>query len=338
MRRVFCVILAVTALILVSCADNKYTDGYGVDSIHVNVPLVNVVRQETTAAEETTTLDLNHAEDEFIEELITVNHSEYAVSDYQYEQLLSILENYKFDVGFYAIDLVTQMSIGYNADQKFTTASTVKAGYALYCFKEIMAGNAELSDCMTYRQKHFISGSGSTQNSVYGTIFTIKVLLYRLLYNSDNVAYYMLLDFFGYDAYNEMMKELGCEHELSSKNKWGEYSAHELGLIWKEIYKFKDTCEEGEMLWEYLTGNLYNEIKEELPQYETVAHKSGWGTDGYHEAGIIYHDKPYIVVVMTGTGYKNSCLYELIAYIDGLMIDYNKWSENTNNSNNSEVN
>jgi len=322
MKKSIC--LLVLIIFITSCMSDA--------NIKTDVTLVDINKLElipvstTTEAADTPDrpkLDIDHKDDTFEPEGITVNHSDFTVSETKQNELTDILKKYKFEASIYIIDIGTGMSLGYNADMKFTTASTVKAGYALYCFKEIAAGNAEFNDKMTYREYHKTGGSGDTQNSEFGTVFTLKALLYRMLYNSDNVAYYMMLDYFGYDGYNAMTRELGCEHEISKQEKWGNYSAHELGLIWQEIYNFKDTCEEGRLMWQYLTSNLYNELKDTL-KYDVVAHKSGWNPTGYHDAGVVYGVRDYIVVIMTGYG-KNYCLYELIRWVDEIMIEYNKY-------------
>jgi len=265
--------------------------------------------------------------DEFADSEITVNNSDFAVSDEYFAKITDHINSGKQSCGFYAIDINTQMSFGYNAKADFFSASTVKAGYALYCFKEIAKGNADFNDLVKYEAKHFIAGSGSTQNSVYGTIFTVKVLLYRMLYDSDNIAYYMLIDKFGLDGYNDMITELGCSNTVTKYNRWGHLTPFDLGLIWQEIYFFKDTCEEGEILWQYLTGNLFNDIKKELSQYRTIAHKSGWNNDVCHDSGVVISDTPYIVVVMSGNKSDHQYIQTIIRYIDDIMKDYNQSSK-----------
>lgn len=267
-------------------------------------------------------------DDTFEPDVVTVNNSDFVVSDERLAEMEEIFKKYRFDTSFYIIDLESQASIGLNADKVHSAASTVKAGFALYCFKQIAAGNARYNDTMKYEERHFLKGSGSTQNSVYGTVFTIKALLYRQLYNSDNVAHLMLVDFFGYDGYNEMVQSLGVENTIGRSSKFGDYTPQELGLIWQEIYNFKDTCDEGALLWEYLTTNLYNELRTELEdEYEVLAHKSGWNSRGYHEAGIVMSERPYVVVVMTETGNRNSCLHQTIRLCDNIMKDFDAYMD-----------
>lgn len=269
----------------------------------------------------------DNKDDRFESGKIQVCNSKYTVPESIANSIIECAENYDFLSGFYLIDTESKMSVGYNADEAFFTASTVKAGYALYCFKEIAKGTVSLDETMKYSGKYAIKGSGSTQYSDFGTKLTIDTLLYRVIYNSDNVAYYMLLDKFGIDGYNEMVKELGVNHFITEESRWGDLSPHELGLIWQEIYEFKDTCEEGRRLWELVTTNEYNEIAVELTEYETIAHKSGWGRPGYHDAGVVCCDSDYIIVVMTDTEKKNNCFYKFVRYADMIMKDYADWNE-----------
>lgn len=321
-------------LLFAACAEKKNGSGSAPETltnaitgtlfeIVTKAPETECVEPYDSAAETVLNRD-----DTFIENEITINNNtaDFEISEELREQFFALLEDSKFNASFYVIDIKSRMSIGYNANVKYNTASTVKAGYALYCFKEIEAGRAGYNDLKKYEQKHYIKGSGSTQNSEYGTIFTIKVLLYRMLYNSDNVAYYMLLDHFGYDGYNEMMKEIGVNAFISSKDKWGQFTAQELGLIWQAIYGYKDKCGEGRLLWEYLTGNLYNEIQEELKEYATVAHKSGWSPKACHDSGIVMSERPYIIVLLTDASYKMANFYKMIRWIDNVMKSYSNGS------------
>lgn len=59
------------------------------------------------------------------------------------------------------------MSCGYNADDQFSTASTVKAGFGLYCFKSMAAGRGSMSDTIVYKRKHHVNGSGVIQRKPF---------------------------------------------------------------------------------------------------------------------------------------------------------------------------
>jgi len=318
--KIFVLIIAIL-LAVTSCAEwNPAT------YVHAVKDYINCAKDTPVTSTEHPNLMFNKY-DTFTGGEITVNNSDYVIPAEYSELIAEHIGANTQTAGFYAIDLSTQMSFGYNATADFFSASTVKVGYALYCFSEIAKGNASFTDRITYKRSHYIGGSGSTQHSVYGTIFTVKVLLYRMLYDSDNIAFYMLIDMFGLDGYNEMTADLGCTNKITLNNKWGHLTPHELGLIWQEIYYFKDTCEEGEIFWTYLTGNLFNDIKAALPKYSEVAHKSGWNDDACHDSGVIVSETPYIIVVMSGNKSSHAYISKIIRYIDDIMTDYNQSSK-----------
>ncbi|MBQ8576429.1 MAG: serine hydrolase [Clostridia bacterium] len=293
---------------------------YGIRSAQLTV--LSPVVEETTGG-----MFLDNREDVFTENEICVNNSSYEVPDTIKSTILDTMAEYNFETSFYVIDLETHTSFGYNPQNAYDSASTIKVAFALYLAKEIERGRLSLGDILTYEERHYATGSGSTQESVYGTQFTVKALFYRMIYNSDNVAYYMLAEYAGEDGFNEMVTSLGWEHTISAKDHWCDVTPQELAIIWQEIYEYKDTCDEGRLLWTYLTTNLYNEFEVEMPEYES-AHKSGWGYNGYHESGIVFGARSYICVVMTGTGNKNNCLHRTIRNLDNLMIDYDTWLKN----------
>lgn len=309
-------ILTIITINAVSCADTDILYAY-------NIPVFSNCLKDTKDTGTEWGNFVFHRNDTFDGEGIIVNNSDYTIPEKISSEMFDHINSGRQNAGFYVIDINTEMSFGYNADYEFFSASTIKAGYALFCFKEISKGNATFTDVVKYEKKHYISGSGSTQRSVYGTLFTVKVLLYRMLYESDNIAYYMLIDKFGLDGYNNMVTNLGCTNTLSASSKWGNLSPHELGLIWEEIYYFRDTCEEGALLWKYLTENLFNEIKTSLPEYDIVAHKSGWSDNACHDAGVVMSDTPYIVIVMSENYSYHSYIHKIIKYIDKIMKDYN---------------
>ncbi len=294
---------------------------YGIRSD--NLPAMTPIIEETTGG-----MFLDNRNDVFEEGVISVNNSSYQLPKALEQEIWDTMNEYKFVTGFYVIDLETRMSVGLNVDKEFSAASTVKTGYALYLAKALSEGLFSLDDILEYKEHHYCTGSGSTQYSEYGTLFTLKALFYRMIYNSDNVAYYMLSEYTGIDGYNELLASLGCHNSLTKKSRWCDFTPRELALIWSEIYDFKDTCEEGALLWKYLTTNLYNEFQVAMPEYSGSAHKSGWNHYGYHESGIVLAKRNYICVVMTETGFKNDCLHRTIRNLDRVMNDYDAWLKN----------
>lgn len=327
---------AVTAAaLLVGCAENGLPAwqscpigaqfAYGIRS--EAEALISPIVEESVGA-----IFLDNRDDIFVEDQICVNNTSYVIPAALQQTILDTMAEYKFVTSFYVIDLETHASFAYNPQKDFECASTIKAPYALFLAKQIEADVLSLDDILTYEERHYAEGSGSTQFSEYGTLFTVKAMFYRLLYNSDNVAYYMLSEYGGVDGFNEMVADLGWSsaHTITNRDHWCDVTPQELALVWQEIYNYRDTCAEGQLLWSYLTSNLYNEFEVAMPEYSGSAHKSGWGYNGYHEAGIVFGRRNYICVVMTETGFKNDCLHRTIRNLDNVINDYDVWLKNQN--------
>ena len=204
----------------------------------------------------------------------------------QLKELEKILDTYIPEISVVAISLDDDRAMG----------------YVLNCCKIIEENNIDINTTMTYQEKHYHGGSGEIRYQPYGTKYTLKELLTKCLYISDNVAYEMLLDYFGLTEYNEMVKELGCD-SLHLDDMWVTYTkAKDLAIIWQEVDKYFSTGSEmSKVLKNACTNSPYNygtlEIKEEY------SHKSGDNTGtyaAYNDAGIVWHkEKPYVYVVLT---------------------------------------
>jgi hypothetical protein len=179
-----------------------------------------------------------------------------------------------------------------------------------------------------YKSGYYSSGTGVLKDNGSGTYYTVRDLLYYMIHYSDNVAFLMLQDYFGYEGYNEMMSSYGFETYLSDSVKWGKLSSHALGYIWTEIYKFKDECEEGAILYDTLINAGSNFLIwpfTEAGYNYKIAHKSGWASPGYHDSGIVFSEHPFVIVVMTdsdGETRDSSFFYNIVLKLNELHDEY----------------
>lgn len=274
-----------------------------------------------------------HADDRFVTDKITSNHTEYFVTEASQNRYFNGVlgrDNNKFNLGFYVLDLETGASFGYNSRGRFPPACTIKAGYALFVCRQIAKGEGSFEETMVYEGKHYVKGTSTIRKLGLGAELTVYQLIEHMLYESDNIAYYMLIDRFGYDGYNELMEQLGVINRIGVGNRWSPLSPLDLGLIWQEIYNFRDECPEGRFLWEQLTTNNLNDIRIALEDYgnvyyDVIAHKSGWSENAYGDAGLVVSDHPYIIVVMTDSDVKPYAFFSTVVWLDKLMKNYHEW-------------
>lgn len=208
-----------------------------------------------------------------------------------------IIDNCTKDFSFYVISLDQKISFGFNPDQRQACASSIKAPYSLFCYKQLADGVGSLDEIKTYNSSFYCGGSGIMQYS-NKTDYTIRELLYNTIHYSDNIAYGMVFDRFGVEGYNEMIESLGCtELKLTPYSEWGNTTSKEMAIIWQEIYRYKDT-EYGKIFFEDLVNAQYNFLKNTLDDY-TIAHKSGYNNKNYNDHGIVFDEKvPYIISIM----------------------------------------
>lgn len=196
----------------------------------------------------------------------------------------------KFSVVIWSLDGTKALS--YNTNATFFSACTIKAGFALYCCRQIDAGVVSKDEEMTYEAKHYHGGSGKIRYNSYGSKYTIQYLIEQSLNISDNVAYKMLLDRFGTKGYDEYMRSIGANTLVLNGRTWGSaIKAQDLIRVWNEMNNyFKEDTVASNFLQKCCTGSPYNYGTQMLENC-TYSHKSGdnFGTNAaYNDAGIVW--------------------------------------------------
>ncbi len=264
---------------------------------------------------------------------VSTYNTDFEISSELQSKINGYIDGFGSDCAFIAINLKDGMSFGYNIDESFQTASTIKVAVSLYAFKEMDKGNGSLDELKVYEERFRRDGSGILKNKESGTSYSLNDLFYYTLHLSDNVAYYMIHDRFYNEGYNEFLKELGCtELYLNYGAKWGRIDARSMALVWQEIYKYKDQTENGKILFELLTNADYNYIKEGMEHYDS-AHKSGWTPNVVNDSGIVFASDDYIVVTLNknnGNYSAKSQLLKICSCIEKVIDEYTLYKNNNN--------
>ena len=261
---------------------------------------------------------------------VSVVNSEYRIPDNLLSDLNNTIASYGSGSSFLVVNLNNGMSFGYNIDNAYASGSTIKATYALYVYKLIAAKKASLDDTMSYQAKYYNKGTGLIKNSAYGTVYSVKDLLYNMIHESDNVAYLMLLDKYKWDGFNDMLDDMGAvELHLSNTSRWGKLSCRSSAIIWQEIYRFSKTSQEGAELFDLFLNAKYNYFKEILPDVSSAS-KSGFTEMVVHDTGIVMDEKnPYIIIILSNTGGSMNNAYahvkNMFSKIAPIMQDYNNY-------------
>lgn len=214
------------------------------------------------------------------------------------------LNEYDGSISFVAYDVTGEAALAYNTSQTYCSHCTVKAGYMLYCYKKLEVGAVNPDAKLTYLKRHHTVGAGIVQNNPFGKKYTVEKLLELCLSISDNTAYKMLIEHFGKPSYNDYMKSLGADSLVLPENTmWANHTKPaDLVKVWLEIYRFFDRGSYmARMMKKNCTGTPYCYITAALPELK-YSHKSGEYYDdpaGFHDAAIIWNERPYIVCAMS---------------------------------------
>lgn len=274
------------------------------------------------------TIDLNSKS--YKNNKITITDSDFQISDKLQEKVYKTINDYGVSNSFYIVSLNDGMTIGYNVDKRYETASSIKAPYALYVYKEAAKGNIDLNREIIYEKRFYNKGTGVIRYSDFGTPYKVKDLVYYSLTDSDNIAHQMLHRTFGVKGYNQMLKNLGTkELYLTASNPWGYTSCRSSALIWQEIYNFAIREQRGIELLNILTNGKYNYYKEIMPGIPSAS-KAGFANRDVIETGIVFDKSPYIAIAVANKGGNLGAytqVLELINNMNDIMNEYNEYLE-----------
>lgn len=267
---------------------------------------------------------------QYTNNVISIANSNFKISDSLLTEIYNTINEYGASTSFYLISLNDGMSIGYNIDHKYETASSIKAPYALYIYEEIAKGNIDPNQEITYESKFYNKGTGVVKNSDFGTNYTVRDLVYYSLTESDNVAHIMLHKTFGIKGYNEMLRNLGTKQlYLTASNPWGYTSPRSAAIIWQEIYNFSIRESEGINFLNILTNGKYNYFKEVMPSIPSAS-KAGFANRDVVETGIVFGDHPYIAIAIANKGGNIGAytqVLKLVNHMNDIMNEYNEYKK-----------
>lgn len=258
---------------------------------------------------------------------IFINHDSFKISEELLNKINNLISSYPDKSAFYIVTLDGSMSMGYNIDYSFPSASAVKAPYALYCVKEIEKNNIDFNEEIVYEPKHYEIDTSIINDYPFYKKFTLDQILYYTIHESDNAGYYMLQDRFHIDGYNKMLSDLGCKNMFLNGIKWGNVNARDMLVIWNEIDRYSKVSEVGNKYLDILKGAKYNFIKQGLDNNYVVAHKSGFNSQAKHDVGIVYGDIPYLVTIMSkNPNDKNYYfIHQMASYLDEAVNEYKNY-------------
>ena len=172
----------------------------------------------------------------------------------------------------------------------------------IYIYELASQGKIDLNEQLTYTSNYYSGGTGVLKNKPTNTTYTVEELLQYTIYNSDNIAYRMLMDKYRRENILNFWQEKGTKEIFQENTIWGYMTANDASIYMRELYNFYLNDEiYGKALMEHFKKANWKLISDKDNIYNT-ANKGGWSGTTIHDVAIVFDENPYILVILSKLG------------------------------------
>ena len=238
------------------------------------------------------------------------------------QKMNTLCDALPFQTSWYLKDLVTGGRADRLGDTPVPSASTRKISIMMAALKAVHDGKLSLDQKVTIEAKYQDNDSGTFQHLTPGFWITFRDALVMMIIVSDNTCTGTVVDMVGLDAIQRycdavgmtrtahrfgIPPKLGPEHTLDQVTTT---TPNDQGLLLEAMLRgaedkaaaarlgvTPELCRLGLdiLSWQKLKTRLPSQ----LPLGTKVAHKTGTGSRGYMDAGIVYREgKPLYILTM----------------------------------------
>ncbi|MGN0633407.1 MAG: serine hydrolase [Oscillospiraceae bacterium] len=208
-----------------------------------------------------------------------------------------ICNDYSDIMSFAYLNLDTGASCEYRSSVQYPTCSTIKAPFV----KQLLESGVDLDEKIPINVK-WTDDTGKFASKPFGTEYTVRQFMKYAVSQSDNTAYYNLVNYFGWYGFNEKNNELGVNYYLGDGWIFTYCTVNDLLIQYEDIYRYAEKSKRGQYLISLMQEtDLDTQISAQLGDKYTVAHK--YGADAidncFHDCAIVYADSPFVLIIMT---------------------------------------
>jgi len=202
----------------------------------------------------------------------------------------------KYGVAVYRLD--DGKEYGVNEDEAFPAASLMKLPVLATLYQEAEQGEINLGTEYILKEKDKVLGNGFLLNQPAGSHYTYRQIVEYMGHYSDNTAYMVMTSLLTRDRIQQTINNLGMKTTLADENQT---SPADLRVFFRDLYQGKilNKDDRDEVLG-FLTKTIFEDrIAAGVPANIRVAHKVGTDLGTYSDAGIIFAEKPFVLVIMS---------------------------------------
>lgn len=202
--------------------------------------------------------------------------------------------------GLYVLELNGGFSYGIYEDEEFEPASLNKLPIMVGMYVESERGSLSLSSKYKLKNEDKVAGSGSLYGKPAGTVLTYKDLLRYMGKESDNTAVNIARGILGGKKIESVIEEIGMTDTIVLGDEQ-HTTPQDIGLLFKKLWQGQLISEtDRDELLGFMTGTIYeNWLAAGVPREVRIAHKYGREVHVVNDAGIVFTDSPYVIVILT---------------------------------------
>lgn len=200
--------------------------------------------------------------------------------------------------GLYVVEIDNKVSYGTNHTQKFQAASLIKLPVIVALYRQAEEGNIDLDTKYTLKENDKVSGSGSLSGKKAGTVLTYRQLATLMGKESDNTAFGIVRKVVGDEKINELINEVGMSDTSLTENVT---TPQDIGIFFEKLWNSELVNEENKnAILDSLTDTIYEDwLAKGIPAGVRIAHKYGREVHVVNDAGIVFGQHPFVVVIMS---------------------------------------
>lgn len=230
------------------------------------------------------------------------------------ESAIAAFHDEGFDVGFVMYDLTTGEGMGYNADESFFSASTVKAPFAAFAAQDMVDGGKASFDEEVVEDV-ILEGTGVMATDDVDR-YDLQTVIDNTIVHSDNTGYGLLRERFDQGDFEAWCAAADVD-AVAWQGEWYPYiTPRDLAKMWLNIGAY---VAEGEGSAAWLSDALQQTdlsfLRAALGEGARVLSKPGYEIDtpwydmgALNDAGlVIADDDAYVLVIMSDADYDDEC-------------------------------
>ena len=219
------------------------------------------------------------------------------IEESKIRELEKILAGRQGIYGVYSLNLETKEAVSIRGKESFPAASLIKLPIIYTLYQEAQEGKINLEEKYTLREEDKVGGAGSLYQKEAGAVYSYRELARLCGKQSDNTAAAILEKVLGAEAIEATIRRLGMENTSFSRRQT---TPEDIALFWQKLWEGDLKEEYREEILNSLTETIFEEqIPAALPAGVKVAHKVGIDEGILHDAGIIFQDPPFVLVLMS---------------------------------------